>query len=96
VPPDPDKYCGRVVSSDFRVLNTQNTGLSFPAEFDSAFTAQEKILEFMLLDPTTCGIIEPPPIPPIPPPSPGRLRSNRAIWLMKKYLSRLREKKATL
>jgi len=33
-------------------------------------TAQEKILEFMLLDLAVCGIVDPPPPPPDPPPLP--------------------------
>jgi hypothetical protein len=69
----PDKLCGRVIYSDFHVANALNTPLVFPAECPTAdLTAQEKILEFMLLDLATCGIIEPPPPPPPPPPLPPR------------------------
>jgi len=72
VPSDPDKICGRVVFSDFHVNNTINMPTTFPAEClgGGVLTAQEKILEFMLLDLSFCGLVDPPPPPPPPPPLP--------------------------
>ncbi len=48
--------CGRVVYSDFHVENSGNAnGLVMPAECAAgAMTAQEKLLEFMLFDLTSC------------------------------------------
>jgi hypothetical protein len=70
VPQDPDKICGRVIFSDFHVANATNANLTFPAECPppSGLSAQEKILEFMLLDLASCGTVDPPPPPPPPPP----------------------------
>jgi len=73
VPPDPDRVCGRVIYSDFHVANATNMGLTFPAECPTAdLTPQEKILEFMLFDLSSCvgGSGTPPPPPPLPPPPP--------------------------
>ncbi|HMI84722.1 MAG TPA: hypothetical protein VK550_11565, partial [Polyangiaceae bacterium] len=68
VPPDPDRVCGRVIYSDFHVANSNNNGLTFPAECPSAdLTPQEKILEYMLFDLASC-IGDPPPTKPPPPP----------------------------
>jgi hypothetical protein len=70
----PDKVCGRVIYSDFHVATAQNTGLTFPAECPTPDpTPQEKILEFMLFDLSSCGAggpLPPPPPPPVPPPPP--------------------------
>jgi hypothetical protein len=70
---DADKLCGRVIYSDFHVANSNNTGLTFPAQCaNSPLTAEEKILAFMLLDlasPSSCVAI-PPTMPPPPPPPP--------------------------
>ena len=71
---NPDNLCGRVIYSDFHVANAMNGLLTFPAECTTAdFTAQEKALEFMLLDLSACaapskGLPPPPPIDPPPPP----------------------------
>ncbi|MCC6646926.1 MAG: hypothetical protein IT374_15300 [Polyangiaceae bacterium] len=47
--------CGRVLFSDFHVLNAYNYGKTFPAECDSSpMSAQEKILEFMIFDLGSC------------------------------------------
>jgi hypothetical protein len=64
----PDKVCGRVVYSDFHVANSNNTGLTFPAECQTTpLTAQEKVLEFMIFDLASC--IGPTTSPPPPPPT---------------------------
>ena len=66
-----DQLCGRVIYSDFHVANAINTALTFPAEcMTPDLTAQEKILEFMLLDLAACRMVDPPPPPPDPPPLP--------------------------
>jgi hypothetical protein len=67
----PDKVCGRVSYSDFHVANVANNGqLTFPQECTSPdLTAQEKVLEFMMLDLAACtGTTTPPSVPPPPPP----------------------------
>jgi len=47
--------CGRVLFSDFHVNVTNNTSnATFPAECSATFSAQEKILEFMLFDISSC------------------------------------------
>jgi hypothetical protein len=67
----PDKVCGRVVYSDFHVTNSNNTGLTFPAECQATpLTPQERVLEFMLLDLAACQSWGPPKGPPPPPPAP--------------------------
>jgi hypothetical protein len=63
--------CGRVVFSDFHVLNARTSGMMFPAECDAnPLTAQEKVLEFMLFDLASCIGPNTPPAPPPPPPPP--------------------------
>jgi hypothetical protein len=67
----PDQTCGRVVFSDFHVLNAMTNGKTFPAECDDMpLTAQEKVLEFMLFDLASCIGPATPPAPPPPPPPP--------------------------
>ena len=59
--------CGRVVFSDFHVedaSNDKSTGKTFPAECTAgAMTPQEKLLEFMLFDLTSC--VSPPTCTPL-------------------------------
>jgi hypothetical protein len=72
----PDLLCGRVVYSDFHGTDVMNSAVTFPAECtEGGFTAQEKILQFMMLNLSGCiGPMRPgkgkPPIPP-PPLPPG-------------------------
>jgi hypothetical protein len=71
-----DQQCGRVVFSGFHV-NQPTTGTT-PEYCTGPMSAQEKVLEFMMLDLASCvGINTPPPIvpppatpPPPPPPAP--------------------------
>jgi hypothetical protein len=61
-----DNQCGRVVFSD---LHIENTGGSFNVVFPNEcaagpMTAQEKLLEFMLFDLTSCVAPDEPPPPP--------------------------------
>jgi hypothetical protein len=61
-----DGTCGRVVYSDFHVENADNAnGAMFPGECQNLnnFTAQEKLLEFMLLNLTSC--VSPPTCTPL-------------------------------
>ncbi|MDP9036056.1 MAG: carboxypeptidase-like regulatory domain-containing protein, partial [Myxococcota bacterium] len=53
--------CGHAIFSDFHVANSQGHGKVFPAECDTAFSAQEKILEYMVWDLSSCAA--PPPTP---------------------------------
>ena len=70
----PDIGCGRVVYTDFHVANAMNGALTFPAECSTTdLTAQEKILEFMLLHLQSCGTQVPPPAPIPPPPPPPKM-----------------------
>jgi N-acetylneuraminic acid mutarotase len=51
----PTNQCGRVVFSDFHVENATNTQYEYPAECsNTAMTAQEKLLEFMMFDLASC------------------------------------------
>ena len=61
----PANQCGRVVFSDFHVTNANNTGgTKFPNECDNtAMTAQEKVLLYMLFDLASCVGSAPPPPP---------------------------------
>jgi hypothetical protein len=68
-----DQICGRVIYTDFHVANAMNGALTFPAEcVTTAFTPEEKLLEFALLHLGSCGstINVPPPPPPPPPRTP--------------------------
>ena len=66
----PGAHCGRVIFSDFHVLDSHAKDVPFPTECEMGpLTAQEKILEFMLFDLASClGPSLPPPPPPPPPP----------------------------
>ena len=67
----PEEVCGRVVFSDFHVLNARTSGMMFPSECDDMpLSAQEKVLEFMLFDLASCIGPNAPPAPPPPPPPP--------------------------
>jgi len=63
--PDAGPQCGRVLFSDFHV-STSGTGMgTFPTECPIApMTPQEKVLEFMLFDLTSCIQQTTPPPPP--------------------------------
>jgi hypothetical protein len=63
-----DRKCGRVVYSDFHVsANAQNPNVPFPASCKAGdLSAQEKALEFMLFDLSSC--IQSDKDPPKPPP----------------------------
>jgi hypothetical protein len=57
------KQCGHAIFSDFHVADSvTNNGKLFPSECTTTFTAQEKILEFMIWDLSSCVN---PPTPPI-------------------------------
>ena len=49
--------CGHAIFSDFHVANQSSTnGVAFPGECDtSAFTAQERVLEYMIWDLASCA-----------------------------------------
>jgi hypothetical protein len=55
--------CGHDIFSDFHVLNSGGgtNGQTFPDECNTAFSPQEKILEFMIWDLASC--VPPPPSP---------------------------------
>jgi hypothetical protein len=56
--------CGRVVYSDFHVENSGGANVQFPTECaGGGLTAQEKLLEFMLFDLTSC--VSPPTCTPL-------------------------------
>jgi hypothetical protein len=56
--------CGHAIYSDFHVNATLSNGLTFPNECDkAALTAQERILEYMIWDLSSCAPGQPPPPP---------------------------------
>ncbi len=58
--------CGKVLFSDFHVVPHAVMGGTFPAECDaSPMTPQEKALEFMLFDLSSC--VQQDSLPPVPP-----------------------------
>ncbi len=66
--------CGRVVFSDFHVANNASAGYAFPTQNAaecglSGMTAQEKLLEFLLFDLSSCGSTTPPVVQPYPNPA---------------------------
>lgn len=63
----PDQQCGRAVYSNFHVATGSGGGTTFPAECSaSPLTAQEKVMEFMFLDLSSC--VQTDTQPPMPPP----------------------------
>jgi hypothetical protein len=60
------EQCGKVLFSDFHVVSTLSSATVFPGECDGQpMSPQEKALEFMLFDLSSC--IEPETMPPLPP-----------------------------
>jgi hypothetical protein len=63
--PDAEQ-CGKVLFSDFHVVSTLSSATIFPGECDGQpMSPQEKALEFMLFDLSSC--IEPANMTPLPP-----------------------------
>ncbi|MFO0679219.1 MAG: hypothetical protein U0169_22010 [Polyangiaceae bacterium] len=59
---DPTTQCGRVVFSDFHVSNASSDNVRFPGECNNTpMNAQERVIEFMLFDLTSC--IQPDRVP---------------------------------
>lgn len=59
-----NQKCGRVVFSDFHVYNANGNSYAFPTECpSSAMTPQEKLLEYMIFDLSSCVGAAPPPPP---------------------------------
>jgi hypothetical protein len=53
----PENQCGRVLFSDFHVINASNTGsLTWPSQCDAAspMTPQEKVFQYLLFNLTSC------------------------------------------
>jgi hypothetical protein len=55
------QQCGRVLYSDFHVTTGATTNLVFPNECSATFTAQEKVLAYMLFDLASCVSTSGPP-----------------------------------
>jgi len=64
-----EAQCGRVVYSDFHVLDSRSDGTTFPATCDDKpLSPQEKVIEFMLFDLASC--VQKDKDPPVAPPPP--------------------------
>jgi hypothetical protein len=71
--------CGRVLFDDFHVEDTQANGKTFPAECTSTpMTPQEKLLEFMIFDLSSCVTADNAPPPPPPTCTPGTCATAHA------------------
>src|SRR5205823_6193983 len=65
----PDQQCGRAVYSNFHVATGSGGGTTYPAECNAnPLTPQEKVMEFMFLDLSSC--VQTDTMDPMPPPIP--------------------------
>jgi len=64
-PVNPDPQCGRVVFSDFHVIDASLKSPTFPSECNNdEMNAQERVIEYMLFDLASCISPDKPPPPP--------------------------------